>query len=251
MGPEESGPQKERRRPTDLAARTSMSGCAELENGASVGSSPHYVKESHLKSQRCTMAGVILAAGRSSRMGRPKSLLRHPPSGLTFAGHLIRAAHAAGLVPVFVVVREGEPDIAREAEHHGATLIVNPDPDRGQLSSLFAALPSVEAAGAEGMVVLPVDVPLVSPATITAVLNAAADPAALIARASHQGEHGHPVLFKRAVFDELRAADPSVGARAIVRADPRRVRDVEVDEPGVTVDIDTPADYFRVFGVTL
>jgi molybdenum cofactor cytidylyltransferase len=59
------------------------------------------------------------------------------------------------------------------------------------------------------------------------------------------------VLFKRAVFDELRAADPDVGARAVVRADRSRVRDVEVDDPGVALDIDTPDDYFRAFGVML
>jgi molybdenum cofactor cytidylyltransferase len=70
-------------------------------------------------------------------------------------------------------------------------------------------------------------------------------------RASYRGVHGHPVLFKRAVFDELRAADPHVGARAVVRADPARVRDVEVNDRGVTLDIDTPEDYFRAFGQPL
>jgi len=56
------------------------------------------------------------------------------------------------------------------------------------------------------------------------------------------------VLFTRVVFDELRRADSSTGARSVVRADPGRVRDVEVGEAGVTIDIDTPDDYLRAFG---
>ena len=59
--------------------------------------------------------------------------------------------------------------------------------------------------------------------------------------------HGHPVLFKREVFAELRAADSAVGAKAVVRANAARVLDVEVDDPGVTIDVDTPADYERFF----
>ena len=196
-------------------------------------------------------AGVILAAGRSSRMGRPKSLLLHPRSGHTFVGHLVRTAQQAGLHPVLVVVRRDGSDVREEVARFGGSLVVNPDPDQGQLSSLLAALPEVEASGAQAMVVFPVDVPLVSPRAITVVLDAAVDESVYIARASYRGVHGHPVLFKRAVFEELRTADPHVGARAVVRADPTRVRDVEVGDPGVTLDIDTPDDYFRAFGVKL
>ena len=184
-------------------------------------------------------------------MGRPKSLLKHPGSGRTFVGHLIRTALDSGLDPVYVVARTGDGELAAETERQGGSLVVNPDPDRGQLSSIVAALPAVRASGADAMVVLPVDVPLVSRAVVTAVLDAARDEGVHIARASHRGVHGHPVLFKRAVFDELLAADPTIGARAVVRADPARVRDVEVDDPGVTLDIDTPEDYVRVFGVKL
>lgn len=184
-------------------------------------------------------------------MGRTKSRLPHPPSGHSFVGHLIRVAQDSGLNPVFVVAREDGGELADEVHGLGGALVVNSDPDRGQLSSVLTALPAVEASGADAMVLLPVDVPLIAPAAVTAVLEAASDETVYISRASYRGVHGHPVLFKRAVFDELRAADPNVGARAVVRADPARVRDVEVDDPGVTVDIDTPDDYFRAFGVKL
>ncbi|HXG55244.1 MAG TPA: hypothetical protein VNJ03_07665, partial [Vicinamibacterales bacterium] len=74
---------------------------------------------------------------------------------------------------------------------------------------------------------------------------------AAILRATHANRHGHPVLFMREVFEELRKADPSVGAKAILRSRPDRVLNVEVDEAGVIMDVDTPADYERLFGRTL
>lgn len=194
------------------------------------------------------VAGIILAAGRSSRMGRPKALLKHVPSGHSFAGHLIRIARSAGLEPVLVVGRKGEPQLTAEVSRHGATLVLNDDPDRGQLSSIQTGLSAADSAGASAIMVLPVDVPLLSSAVLRSVLRAAAAADASIVRASYRGRHGHPVLFARAVFDELRIADPAVGARAVVRADPSRVIDVEVEDPGVIFDVDTPDDYRRAFG---
>ncbi len=65
-----------------------------------------------------------------------------------------------------------------------------------------------------------------------------------VLRAVHLGRHGHPVVFKRAIFDALRHADPAVGAKAVLHA--AAVEDVEVDDPGVVDDVDTPDDYARL-----
>jgi molybdenum cofactor cytidylyltransferase len=73
--------------------------------------------------------------------------------------------------------------------------------------------------------------------------RAAASPAPIL-RATHEGRHGHPVVFRRAVFAALRAADPAAGAKPVVRA--LAVEDVEVDDPGVLRDVDTPQDYDRL-----
>jgi CTP:molybdopterin cytidylyltransferase MocA len=197
------------------------------------------------------VAGVILAAGRSSRMGRPKALLRQIQSGHTFVGHLIRAAETAGLRPIFVVSRPDDIYLRAEIARYGGSPLVNVNSDEGQLSSILTALPPVEAAGASAMVVMPVDVPLISAEVIKMVVAAAETESVSIVRAAHKGVHGHPVLFKRAVFDELRRADPSLGARTVVRADPARVKEVEVANVGVTLDIDTPEDYLRAFGRSL
>ena len=181
-------------------------------------------------------------------MGRPKALLRQVQSGNTFVGHLIRVARESRLDPILVVGRPGADEVAAEVARAGGALVVNAGADRGQLSSILAGLDAADAAGASAVMVLPVDVPLLSTRVLTVVLEAAAADERPIVRAVHKGRHGHPVLFKRAVFAELRAADPLVGARAVVRADPGRVNDVEVDHPGVTLDIDTPEEYRRVFG---
>jgi CTP:molybdopterin cytidylyltransferase MocA len=126
---------------------------------------------------------------------------------------------------------------------------VNPDPDRGQLSSLQAGLDAaVDRHGADAIMVMPVDVPLLTADGVRRLLAAAASSPSPVLRAAHGGRHGHPVIFGREVFDELRHADPAVGAKAVVHRDPARVLDVDVGDPGVTVDVDTPEDYRRAFG---
>jgi molybdenum cofactor cytidylyltransferase len=194
------------------------------------------------------VASLILAAGRSSRMGRSKALLRQIQSGDTFVAHLVRVSSSAGLSPVFVVGRPEDVALRSVVDEAGASFVANADADQGQLSSLLAGLAAADGLPVSAVVVLPVDVPLVSTSVISALLTAALSPDVQIVRAAHGGTHGHPVLFKRSVFDELRSADPAVGARAVVRADPSRVRDVEVGDAGVTLDIDTPDDYLRAFG---
>jgi CTP:molybdopterin cytidylyltransferase MocA len=194
------------------------------------------------------VAGVILAAGRSSRMGRSKALLRQIQSGHSFVSHLIRVAGGVGLSPILVVGRPEDAELRSAIDRTPAVFIPNPDADRGQLSSLLAGLAAAEGAGADGVMVMPVDVPLISTGAVASLLRAAESSKGQIVRAAYQGRHGHPVLFKRSVFEELRAADPATGARAVVRATPSRVVDVEVADAGVTLDIDTPEDYLRAFG---
>jgi molybdenum cofactor cytidylyltransferase len=194
------------------------------------------------------IAAVILAAGRSSRMGRPKALLPHR-SGETFVAHLIRQARLAGLTDILVIGREDDDALRVEVARADGTYIVNPEPERGQLSSLVCALAArIDRPDLDGLIVMPVDVPLISAAVILSLLESAATTESSILRAVHRGQHGHPVLFKREVFDELRSADPSLGARAVVRRDPTRLLEIEVEDPAVTWDVDTPEDYERLLG---
>jgi CTP:molybdopterin cytidylyltransferase MocA len=127
--------------------------------------------------------------------------------------------------------------------------VTNSEPDRGQLSSLLAGLAVAEQDfAATAIMVLPVDVPLITTEGVRAVVDGARKSPMPIVRAASGDRHGHPVIFRREVFDELRAADPAIGARAVVHADPARVADVQVPDPGALADVDTPEDYRRAFG---
>lgn len=186
------------------------------------------------------LAGVILAAGASQRMGRPKAGLRF--EGKTFFARVLEGLAAASLDPIVVVVGAHRTAVTRAVG--SASIIVNRDPSRGQLSSLKLALRHLVAPGgaATGVVVALVDHPLVASSTVSALVQAVqvADQPILVP--SYRGRRGHPVVFMREVWEELLATPDRLGARAVVRRDPARVCDVPVDDPGILVDVDTPAD---------
>ena len=181
-------------------------------------------------------------------MGRPKALLPCPPDGHTFVTQAVRTLHTGGVAEVGVVGRVQDSALRNEVRRQSRPVayLENPSPELGQLSSLLVGVSYAEACDAEGVMVLPVDIPSVKAATVQSLREAfdlGADP---IVRAVHQGRHGHPVIFGRPVFAELRAADLSVGAREVLRRDPARVREVAVDDAGVLRDVDEPDDYRRL-----
>jgi len=187
---------------------------------------------------------IVLAAGASRRMGTPKALL--PLGDRPFILAAVDALTAAEVTNIFVIVRDETRDAIAAALGGIAAVrvVINTRADDGQLSSLITGLDTADAPGVSGVLVTLVDVPLIRPSTIRTLLaRADASPAAIL-RAVHGGRHGHPVIYKREVFAALRAADPAVGAKAVMRAIP--VEDVEVDDPGVLQDFDTPEDYRRL-----
>ena len=191
---------------------------------------------------------IVLAAGASSRMGSPKALLRIGDE--TFMGRILRVLRQAGLPVAAVVVRPGQEALAAEVAAAGfGRIIENPRADEGQLSSLIAGLDAVDRPGVDGVLVTLVDVPGISASVVLALLERLQTSPAPVIRAVHHGRHGHPVIFRRALFDRLRQADPAVGAKAVVRT--VAVDDVEVPDPGITEDVDTPADYERLRGMLI
>jgi molybdenum cofactor cytidylyltransferase len=183
-------------------------------------------------------------------MGRMKALLPASAAGETFVERLVSSLLAGGIDDVVIVAG---PNPAAVAERVGfpARLVVNPDIDRGQLSSILVGLDVVDRPGVPAVMIAPVDQPLVSSATVRLILEAWRRTRAPIVRPVRDGRHGHPVLFDRALFDELRRADPSAGARAVVHAHADRAADVPVDDDGAFADIDTPEDYARWIGLKL
>ena len=194
------------------------------------------------------IAGIVLAAGRSSRIGRPKALLRVEPNGITFLQAIVNSLRAGGIERIAVVVGGHAAEIEAAMADIGGGVVVarNPVYERGQLSSLLAGLDALDAPDVDGVLVTLIDMPLVSAASVRALLDAASrEPRPPVVRATYKGEHGHPVVFNREVFSELRTADETIGAKQVVRAHARTVVDLEVNDPGVVIDIDTPDDYQR------
>jgi molybdenum cofactor cytidylyltransferase len=192
---------------------------------------------------------IVLAAGASTRMGRPKALL--PAGDRTFIRTILDTLREGGVPEAVVIVRPGHQAVIAEVEASNfGRAVINPRADEGQLSSLVAGLDAIDRPGVDAVLVTLVDVPLIEASTVRLLLARAAGSAAPILRAVHGGRHGHPVIFKRPLFVALRRADPAAGARAVVRAAaPGDIEDVEAADPGVVEDVDTPSDYVRIFRV--
>ena len=187
---------------------------------------------------------VVLAAGKSTRMGRTKALL---PLGATdtFLTRIVRSFRAAGVEDVVVVLGHDAEAVASSLADRGvaARIVVNTEYERGQFSSLMAGLQIVDRPGVAGMLLTLVDVPLVAPETIRAVVARHRATAAPLIRPVNGTRHGHPVLIDRRLFDGLRQADPGQGAKPVVRAYASAAGDVEVNDEGAFIDVDTPEEY--------
>ena len=183
--------------------------------------------------------------------GRPKALLPTGHGDETFLDRIVAALREGGVDDVVVVAGYHQEAIGRAADLMAAPVRVlhNPAPDRGQLSTLLVALNAIDQPGVQAMLVTLVDLPLVSSATVNAVLEGYRRTGAPIVRPAHDGRHGHPVLFDRSLFDELRCADPEQGAKPVVRAHAAAGLEIEIADEGAFADVDTPEDYARLFGV--
>jgi molybdenum cofactor cytidylyltransferase len=187
---------------------------------------------------------ILLAAGASTRMGCPKALLSR--GDRTFVRAILDTLRDGGVTNTVVVIRPGDTAIEDEIREAGyARVVINPHAERGQLTSLIAGLDAVDGKDIDGVLVTLVDIPLIRPATVSALCARAATSSASVLRAVYRGRHGHPVIFKQSLFAALRAADPRLGAKEVVRA--AAIENVEVDDPGVAEDVDTPDDYSRMF----
>lgn len=195
------------------------------------------------------LPALILSAGDSRRMGTPKALLPDGSGGI-FITRIVRTLLDAELREVTIVTGRHHDAIVAALERAALPLpphvVRNPDPARGQLSSLFVGMLAVCRTGTEAVLVTLVDVPMVRPETVRQVVDAWRQSRAPIVRPAFGERRGHPVVFDRAVFDELRDAPLETGARTVVRAHAADIVDVPVDDPGCIIDVDTPDEYDRL-----
>jgi molybdenum cofactor cytidylyltransferase len=188
-----------------------------------------------------SVAAIILAAGRSSRMGSHKLLLLY--KGRQIVNWVLAAACASQANPVIIVLghEAQQVDAALQADHWFLA-IHNPWYVDGMSTSLKIGL-AATPKGADGAIILLGDQPLITPEIINAMIaESASDPDAIIA-ASYQGRRGNPVLFPRQYFGELEAITGDEGGRSVLARHPERVRLVEIADALAGFDVDTPEEY--------
>jgi molybdenum cofactor cytidylyltransferase len=191
--------------------------------------------------------GIVLAGGKSSRMGRCKALLPIAV-GETFLSKVIRTLKQGGVDDILVILGHEPDPIIRALEEHGTSVraIVNPDYESGQLSSMIRGLTLVDRPGVVAALVTLVDVPFVTAATVRAVLERYRQTRAALVRPVRGSRHGHPMVVDRSLFGPLRTADLAVGPKPVLQRHASSTGDVEVDDEGAFVDVDTPEEYVRL-----
>jgi molybdenum cofactor cytidylyltransferase len=178
-------------------------------------------------------------------MGRPKAALPLRDRTDTFLSRIIRTLSEAGL-PEIVVVTGSTAGVVRAAAGHidrRVRFAHNSDWESGQLSSLLVGLSLPPHQAVEAALVTLVDVPLVGIDTVRKVMREWRRGGAPIVRPANGKRHGHPVMFDRALFAALAAADRAVGAKAVVRAHVDAIRNVPVEDAGAFLDMDTDEEY--------
>jgi len=193
---------------------------------------------------------IVLAAGKSSRMGRTKATLPVGSGGETFLTRILRILREGGIEGTVVVIGGDATAVRASVPREDASIsaVENPNYEQGQLSSLLVGLAAVEQryGNVDAVMVTLVDLPLISASTVRAVLDAFQHtPAAPIVRPRRGHRFGHPVIFNSSIFGELRKANPSTGAKPVVHAHAAEEVNVDVSDDGPFTDIDTPEDYER------
>lgn len=187
------------------------------------------------------VVAIVLAAGASTRMGRPKALLDY--AGESALARIAHTSAAAGLPPPLVVVGFDGEVVRAEAERCGCRVVVNPEPGRGQTSSLQVGIAAL-AADASGFLIWPVDAPLVSPQTLRALLAVSGAPEVVLP--SHHGRRGHPAFVAAALRARLAALAPDEPASRVIAGQGHGIIEVDVDDPHVLDRINTPAEHAAV-----
>lgn len=196
-----------------------------------------------------TYDAVILTAGESRRMGYPKALL-DSGDGRKFLERIVANVKSIELKPsnIIIVLGYHREKILEAADTSGCLTVTNSNPELGQLSSLIAALKQV-SEGSRGMLVSLVDHPLVKPQTYNLVINGASSRPGSIILPRFGGRKGHPVFFPAEIFDDLKESPPDKGAKYAVQKNAERIVVVDVDDPGILKDIDTPEEYQKEVGI--
>jgi molybdenum cofactor cytidylyltransferase len=184
------------------------------------------------------LAAIILSAGASSRMGRPKALL--PYREATFLEHLLHVTRHPRIGLTRVILGAGAEEIRTMAKLDPSVIVLNPGWEQGQLSSICAGLRSLAGIETDGILLCPVDHPLVTARLIGGLIARFYENEKVIVLPVYKGRRGHPVIFSSTLYGELLAAPADKGARAVVWAHAADLLEVPSDEEGIVLNINDP-----------
>jgi molybdenum cofactor cytidylyltransferase len=188
------------------------------------------------------IVAVVLSAGESSRMGQPKALL--PIDGETFLERIVSALRRTQVGKIIVVVGHNAEEMKRKIGHLPVEILVNHQYKLGQLSSLQVVIRHLLSdQSCDGMLVHLVDHPYIDSGLVSRMIEGFHASGKLIVVPCYQGKRGHPVILSRKLFNELLNAPIDQGAKAVVNAHSVDTLEMDADDEGITIDIDTPDEY--------
>lgn len=180
------------------------------------------------------VAACILSAGKSKRMGQHKALLKIKNE--TFLTKVIKDLRDALVKDIYVVISESI--IREKAEDMNIKWIFNREPEKGPLFSFQLCIKTLE--NADAVLLVPVDHPFVKNETYKILTKNASHEKILVP--VYRGKRGHPALFPKKFFNDILEAPLNIGARYVLRKKSQSVLEIEVNDPGILMDIDTPSD---------
>jgi molybdenum cofactor cytidylyltransferase len=191
------------------------------------------------------IAAVILAAGRSSRMGAFKPLM--PMGHETVIEHVIGVFRTAGITDILVVLGHEADRLNPFLKEHGVRLVVNPDHDRGMFSSVQAGAGRL-GDDCRAFFLMPADMPFVRPETLKIMLGAFHESGMDVCRPCYRGKRGHPPLISAKLIKPILTFTESGGMRALLARHQKTSIAVACDDPGILIDLDTPEDFKNATG---
>ena len=191
------------------------------------------------------LAAVILSGGASSRMGSPKALL--PFQGRPFLEHLLEITRRPEIGVRRVVLGADAESIAKAIPLKANEMIINSEWEKGQLSSIQAAVRKLPA-GTDGMLLCLIDHPLISSALVGELIERFNHTTKRIVLPVYEGRRGHPVMFSASLYKELLHAPLETGARAVVWAHKGDIEEVRTNEQGCVLNLNDPETLNRAIG---
>ncbi len=201
------------------------------------------------------ISAILLAAGESKRMGRPKQMLTW--QGKTLLQHVLENLIRSNIDEIILVLGHEAEAIQKSRggfqtrPYAGIKIVINPDYPQGMASSLRQGLLAMDP-GSEAFLVVLADQPGIGPEIINQIIDAfqRADPRRGIARPVYRGLRGHPVLISVRYLQEALQLQGDVGARQILMNHPEDILEIEADQEGILKDIDTHEEYQRYLNQT-